>query len=148
MITYSGSSNTLYLTFLLPREDQYTLAPVLKMLKQLKDQKNKKIAALIDFVTDTVHCKRNAILNYFGEDLQGNCGQCSANSCKAGIEESPNLEADLKRLLQTQPYSITELKQKLYFEPSTLQNLFATWLDQHFIGINDQFKYYWINETK
>jgi hypothetical protein len=36
----------------------------------------------------------------------------------------------------------------LYFEPSTLQNLFATWLDQHFIGINDQFKYYWINETK
>ena len=118
------------------------------MLKQLKDQKNKKIAALIDFVTDTVHCKRNAILNYFGEDLQGNCGQCSANSCKAGIEESPNLEADLKRLLQTQPYSITELKQKLYFEPSTLQNLFATWLDQHFIGINDQFKYYWINETK
>jgi ATP-dependent DNA helicase RecQ len=147
IITFSGNAATLYITFQVPREDQYTIRPVLKIVELIRSQKEKKVAALLNFISENIECKRNAILNYFGEHPKGKCGQCSASSCKSS-ETDPNFEVAVKKLLQTHPCSISDIKQKLYFDPDDLEKLLTDLLERHLIEINEYNKYYWIDEKE
>lgn len=146
LIDYTGSATTLYLSFQVPREDQYTLRPTLELLKKLKSQKLKKFKTLKSFVSDDKQCKRNFILNYFGEENEDPCQNCSSDSCKQSNQIFSGLRTQVIELLQNRPHSIQELKQKLYFEPKALEMLFSELLEQQQISKNSQHKFYWIDE--
>ncbi len=64
-----------------PREDQFTLNSLLKRLEQYTNQKKNKVQKMIEYAFDINKCKRNSILNYFGEFKENVCQNCSANSC-------------------------------------------------------------------
>ena len=67
--------------WLVPREDQYTLAPLLKRLEQHHQVKKEKIEAMISFAFSTASCKQKQILAYFGEHTTEKCGRCNALEC-------------------------------------------------------------------
>ena len=67
--------------WLVPREDQYTLAPLLQRLVHYNKVKKEKIEAMINYAFDTERCKHNQILNYFGEKNKEKCGSCNAKEC-------------------------------------------------------------------
>jgi len=67
--------------WLVPREDQYTLAPLFLRLVHQNKVKIEKIEAMINYAFDTERCKHNQILNYFGEKNKGKCGTCNAQEC-------------------------------------------------------------------
>jgi len=67
--------------WLVPREDQYTLAPLLRRLDHHNKIKKEKIEAMINYAFDTERCKHSQILNYFGEKNKGKCGTCNAREC-------------------------------------------------------------------
>ena len=136
----------LYLFFQVPREDNYTLQPVKKLLKILKVQKTQKFNALTSFIHDDSKCKRNILLSYFGEDFNSNCNQCSSSICKDDQQISSDFRSKTIQLLKMKPHSIQELKQKLYFEPNALANFFSELLEAQKITKNDQHKFYWIDE--
>ena len=146
LIDYTGSATTLYLSFQVPREDQYTLRPALELLKKLKSQKLNKFKTLKSFVSDDKQCKRNFILNYFGEENEDPCQNCSSDSCKQSNQIFSGLRTQVIEMLQNRPHSIQELKQKLYFEPKALEMLFSELLEQQQISKNSQHKFYWIDE--
>ena len=69
------------ITPLTPREDQFTLKPVIDLVSKIYSIKKNKIGAMIKFTQDDHLCKRNSILAYFGEEKNSNCKKCSADSC-------------------------------------------------------------------
>ena len=53
----------------------------LKNVKKQNDLKKYKIKKMLDYAYNIDKCKRNFILNYFGEKFNNNCNNCSAKSC-------------------------------------------------------------------
>lgn len=145
-IEFTGRTATLYLFFHVPREDKYTLQPVKKLLKNLKVQKTEKFNAIRAFIQDENKCKRNFLMAYFGETFKSNCNQCSSSMCQSNVHRSSDFRSKAIELLKMKPHSIQELKQKLYFEPNALEDLFSELLGTQKIMINDQHKYYWVDE--
>ena len=146
LIEYTDTATNLYIAFQVPREDQYTLRPAKDLLKKLKKQKVVKLNAIISFVKEEKKCRRNMILDYFGETMGSNCQQCSSASCKTDWDACADFESKVIDLLKKQPHSIQELKQKLYFEPKALEALFAVLMEKQQIIKNPQHKFYWIDE--
>tara|TARA_S200000501_G_scaffold121577_1_gene114524 strand:- start:392 stop:859 length:468 start_codon:yes stop_codon:yes gene_type:complete len=64
-----------------PREDQFTLNSLLKSVEEYTHQKKNKVQKMTEYAFDLEKCKRNSILNYFGELKKNVCQSCSANSC-------------------------------------------------------------------
>jgi ATP-dependent DNA helicase RecQ len=145
-LRYSVPSAHFYIIPQTPREDQYTLKPVLQNAKILFEQKKVKIDAMIFFTLNTKSCKRNLILSYFGDTVQGVCEKCSSTSCRQELDSEQDFESKLTRLLKAQPHSIQELKQKLYFEPLALQIVLENLLNDQKIKLNQFQKYYWTHE--
>ena len=145
-LRYSVPSAHFYIIPQTPREDQYTLKPVLQNAKILFEQKKVKIDAMISFTLNTKSCKRNLILSYFGDTVQGVCEKCSSPSCRQELDSEQDFESKLTRLLKAQPHSIQELKQKLYFEPLALQIVLESLLNDQKIKQNQSQKYYWTHE--
>jgi len=145
-LRYSVPSAHFYIIPQTPREDQYTLKPVLQNAKILFEQKKVKIDAMISFALNMKSCKRNLILSYFGDTVQGVCEKCSSPSCRQELDSEQDFESKLTRLLKAQPHSIQELKQKLYFEPLALQIVLENLLNDQKIKQNQSQKYYWTHE--
>ena len=145
-LRYSVPSAHFYIIPQTPREDQYTLKPVLQNAKILFEQKKVKIDAMISFTLNMKSCKRNLILSYFGDTVQGVCEKCSSHSCRQELDSEQDFESKLTRLLKAQPHSIQELKQKLYFEPLALQIVLENLLNDQKIKQNQSQKYYWTHE--
>ena len=145
-LRYSVPSAHFYIIPQTPREDQYTLKPVLQNAKTLFEQKKVKIDAMISFTLNMKSCKRNLILSYFGDTVQGVCEKCSSTSCRQELDSEQDFESKLTRLLKAQPHSIQELKQKLYFEPLALQIVLENLLNDQKIKQNQFQKYYWTHE--
>ena len=145
-IEYSIPSAHFYIVPQTPREDQYTIKPVLENAKILYNQKKLKVEAMISFAFNNDSCRRNQILNYFGMNPSENCHQCSSLSCVQEFEVEPDFKNKLIDLLKVQPHTIQELKQKLYFEPLALKNVLETLLSQQQIKQVEMQKYYWNHE--
>ena len=82
IIEHKQSITDIKLYWKLPREDDYTLNPLLKRTKAHNKLRANKIKFMLDYAFEEFKCKRNKILFYFGEKKTVNCLQCSAKSCK------------------------------------------------------------------
>jgi len=146
LLNFSPLDSTIYIHFLTPREDRYTLIPVLDLAKTHFTLKKSKIEAMIQFVEEDTSCKRNALLRYFGEIRDVTCDQCSGNSCKSTYVEEADFKKKVVALLKAKPHSLHELKQKLYFEPQALEIQLRELLENQSIEEDQHHKYFWIHE--
>lgn len=102
--------------WLVPREDQYTLAPILKRLEQHHQVKKEKIEAMITFAFSTDRCKQKQILSYFGEHTFKKCGQCNALEClpKKQVKTAQiQIKNRIVEELQNGAMSLKELNQSI-----------------------------------
>ena len=81
IIKFEQVNTDVNLYWKVPREDKFTLNSLLKKLEEYTYQKKNKIQKMIEYAFDLNKCKRNSILNYFGELNENLCQNCSANSC-------------------------------------------------------------------
>jgi ATP-dependent DNA helicase RecQ len=65
------------ITFLKPREDEITINPIAKTIKQQHQLKHEQIAAVLNYVQNDLVCRSQQLLTYFGEKTQIKCGKCS-----------------------------------------------------------------------
>ena len=102
--------------WLVPREDQYTLAPLLKRLEQHQKVKKEKIEAMITFAFSTDTCKQKQILSYFGEHATEKCGRCNALECLPE-KQAKAVQIEIKNRiageLQNGSMSLKELDQSI-----------------------------------
>ena len=111
---FSYAKYDVKLTGLVPREDSYSLRPLLEDLHLLHGVKKEKIDAIVSFAQNNADCKQRELLAYFGEQQKTNCGSCSAASCNEKAEINlPELQKKILDLLQENPLSAHELKLSL-----------------------------------
>lgn len=120
--------------FLVPREDDFTINPLVPYIKQYYKNKKYKIDEVIYYVEDNTTCKVVLLLNYFGENRTVNCQKCSVclakekqtqytNSMYQQVQEALDLclqeqgEMDTKQLMihlkYEEEYILFVLKQML-----------------------------------
>ena len=116
---FSYAKYDLKLMGLVPREDNYSLRPLLEDLDLLHQVKKEKINAIIAFAQNNVDCKQQQLLAYFGEEKKDHCGSCSASSCFKKVKINLNeLKEKILDLLQENPLSAHELKLSLTSDES------------------------------
>ena len=81
IIKFEFVNTDINLYWKVPREDQFTLNSLLKRAEEYSKQKKDKVQKMIEYAFDFNKCKRNILLNYFGENKKNICQNCSANSC-------------------------------------------------------------------
>jgi len=67
----------LSITFILPREDKYTLNPLRKYVNDYQNNKLKKAETVLLYVEEKTLCLQSFILKYFSEKELKPCGKCS-----------------------------------------------------------------------
>lgn len=67
----------LSITFILPREDKYTLNPLKKYVNHYQTNKLQKAEMVLLYIEEKRLCLQSFILKYFGEKESKPCGKCS-----------------------------------------------------------------------
>lgn len=112
--------------FLEPRQDDYSLSRIKKLLKQ-KVKSTKKQLKAVEAYVQSQECKRNMILNYFGEETSETCGQCSY--CEK--PNSPNsISQDILGFLQHEPTTASGLAQLVNTNSKKLNEALMRLLDE------------------
>ena len=125
-----------------PREEPYTLAPIIHRLRNRLEQKRKKIEALEYFCTDNHQCKRNLLLVYFGEEKTEPCQHCSAQSCHStSQEEMENLQKELMACLQKESLSTEALIEQLPYSKENIILILHTWAEAQKLTQNKHFQW-------
>lgn len=77
IIDFEYQENDASITFLVPREDEQSIYPFSKYIKNQANNKTEKINALLDYVANDKVCRSRQLLRYFGEKDTEDCGICS-----------------------------------------------------------------------
>jgi len=75
--SYKAKNNDATILFNEIREDELTINRVIKHLKAQNSLKEYQLDAVINYVLKNNSCKRNTLLNYFGENKNEKCNICS-----------------------------------------------------------------------
>lgn len=105
-------------TFLVPREDDITINPLIPYIRLQIDTKKEKINEVLKYVGNNKRCRSEQLLQYFGETKTSPCGICSV--CKPSEEK---LTRELMKkiyfkiigLLEEKEHSSREFTEKLEF---------------------------------
>ena len=76
------TSSDIQLHWLKPREDNYSINPLIKQLEEISSIKKIKFKKIIKLIYDDKNCKTRQLLKYFGENKANNCMNCSSFCCK------------------------------------------------------------------
>ena len=74
-------NSDIQIQWLKPREDNFTINPLIKNLEEINNVKKIKFKRIIDFIYDDDNCKTRQLLRYFGENKTTNCMNCSSFCC-------------------------------------------------------------------
>ncbi len=113
VLVFLYTQSDIQLTGLVPREDQYTLHPVVKNVKQLLEVKKKQFAAMQNYLVHS-GCRQRYILRYFSEETTEacqNCDRCFDNKKSAFSAEE--VEAKILLTLEKKALSIQQLQLSL-----------------------------------
>ena len=102
------------ITFLKPREDDITINPIARTIKQQHTLKHQQIESVLNYVKNDSVCRSQQLLLYFGEKTTKNCGICSvciANASNASANESITLQ--IIKALQDEALSSRQLLQHI-----------------------------------
>jgi ATP-dependent DNA helicase RecQ len=96
----------LSITFILPREDKYTLNPLRKYVNDYQNNKLQKAETVLLYIEEKTLCLQSFILKYFGEKEPKPCGKCSV-CLAAQIKRNPQSASKYQDLNR---YILEELK--------------------------------------
>ena len=141
IIEYNPVKNEAELTFLLPREDDYTINRVSKEIKQFISQKKNKSEDLIQFINNKAICRSIQVLSYFDEVQKKKCGICDV--CISENRMSTlNLSSKIIELLKINKcLSSSEISQFLIANEKDILIHLRQLLTDGKIKINHQNKY-------
>ncbi|EPR73493.1 ATP-dependent DNA helicase RecS (RecQ family) [Winogradskyella psychrotolerans RS-3] len=104
------------ITFLKPREDDITINPIAKTIKQQHTLKHQQIESVLHYVKNDSICRSQQLLLYFGEKTNKTCGICSVCIAKASSLTTNTNEAitfQIIKALQDEALSSRQLLQHI-----------------------------------
>ncbi len=142
IVNYSYANTTSKLSFLVTRDDNYTINSISKNIEQQNNLKLKKMEAVISYIQNTKTCRNIQLLSYFNERITEDCGSCDI--CKAKIKPKNSIEIisnDILNLLNEKLLSSQEITMLLNYSDSEILNSLKNLLEKNKITITSQNKF-------
>ncbi len=110
------------IVFLKPREDDLTINPIVKSVKERYQQKHDQIESVLTYIKNDSICKQQLLLKYFGEKLNVSCGKCLVCLKKDDIldEHIDNVKVSILERLQNVPMSSRTLLDEIKCDQKVL----------------------------
>ena len=121
------------ITFLVPREDDVTVNPLIPYIESQITTKKEKIASVLSYIDNSKICRSIQLLSYFGERKTVPCGICSV--CKASNEvltkkKANQIYQNIIKLIGNREFSSREITARLDFEESQVVQVLQLLLEK------------------
>ncbi len=131
-------------TFLVPREDDSTINPLIPHIRLQLSSKKEKIDQVLEYVANNNKCKSEQLLQYFGEKNTRPCGKCSVCNTseeKLSREQMKSIYFKIVGLLEEQERSSREITENLNFPESHILYVLRVLLDREALALTHNGKY-------
>ncbi len=144
ILIYKGYDVISQISFLVPREDGYTINSIARHIENRNRLKFQKADAVINFIRDDHTCRYAGILQYFDEKTDNfSCGICDV--CLNKKEEEINyqmLAEDILKLIQKEKVlSSRQIVEKLNYDQNIVLKTLRFLLDNESLQLNLQNKF-------
>lgn len=143
-LTLADQDSTIH--FLVPREDDYTVNPLIPYLKKYYKNKKNKIDEVVRYIRNEKVCKMKLLLAYFDEAIEEDCKNCSvcfkkyriSNTSSIGKKQLRNL---IRAALSEQALTSRQLIAKLDSPEESTLVVLRQMLDNDEIRLSDKNTY-------
>jgi len=136
IVNYTFENSNSKLSFLVIREDDYTINSISKNVETQHQLKYEKLMATISFIRNKTACRNIQLLSYFNEYITENCGKCDVCKSKNKSSEStPQILNQILMLLAEQHLSSQELSVLLKYNEKQLLNSIKILFEKNKIAI-------------
>ena len=128
-LTYIQRSDKPQIQYLTERQDTHHFALSDEVYKDRKDDANRRVQAVIDFVNNDAECRSVQLLRYFGEKIKTRCGRCDVcsirNQMSINDEEFKNISDIILEELKKRVVPVYETPSlaKNYLEEKVLETV-------------------------
>ncbi|WP_457615507.1 RecQ family ATP-dependent DNA helicase [Lutibacter sp.] len=139
IVNYNYQNTNSKLTFLVARDDQYTINSIAKNITQQNTVKHEKLQAAIAYVKNNTTCRNVQLLSYFGETSQQPCEKCDVCIANNKVTHtSKNISEQIVQLLKEGTLSSQEITDKLTFTDQEILNTLKLLLEKNKITLTSQ----------
>lgn len=138
---YQNNTSDLEINFLVPREDDITINPFAKKIKEFNAIKLRNMEAMLGYIDNTKMCRSNYLLNYFGEKGSENCGTCDICTKKKRQVSPHELEERIMELLTIAPHSSRKLEKATGADDKELLKVLQHLLEDEKVFLNFKNEY-------
>jgi len=131
------------ITFIKPREDDITINPIAKTIRQQHQLKYNQVNAVIEFINNEGTCKNRLLLSYFGEKSNKDCGKCSncIKNKRINTVLDREISKEILQALQSEDLSSRQLLQTLECSNTMLLKVLSELLESKLIYITNKNTY-------
>ena len=141
ILQYKPSNFLATLQFLVPREDDLNINPIVKKIKNQEKLKRKRLVDIWYFMSGNQVCKEKELLKYFGEKNTKSCGIC--NHCIKTKNVPKNMEQQILNLFEKEHLlSIKGICHHLKQDKELIINHLRDLLDEDILKMNADFLFY------
>jgi ATP-dependent DNA helicase RecQ len=142
ILNYAYADTNSKLTFLVIREDDFTINRISKSINQQNQLKIDKLKAVIQFIQNTTTCRVVQLLAYFNEVSKEPCGICDiCLASKPNKTAVKDIAFQILDTLKNQQLSSQELSNILNFSEKEILNTLKILLEKNKITITSQNKF-------
>ena len=118
------------------REDEKNINRISKILDIQNNLKKEQFQAVLNYINETKICKSKLLLNYFGEQINENCGICSYCIANQNTKKQTELaKKNIVDLLQNEDLNSRQIEQKTQFSKDVILDALKYLLDNDTIYI-------------
>jgi ATP-dependent DNA helicase RecQ len=142
IIEYKSKNNDATILFNEVREDDLTINRVSKYLEKQNQLKKEQLMSVLHYIKENKTCKNRLILDYFGEEINSNCGVCSYCITQKGkITEADSIADKILALLRTAALTSREIQAQIKIDAADIIVVLQELLENNYIIIQPNNKY-------
>lgn len=145
IVEYQNNTSDLEITFLVPREDDHTINPFAKRIRELNAVKEGNMEAMLGYIKNKKTCRSVYLLKYFGENAKEKCGTCDICTKQNKLKSPVKLEDRILAFLKLGPSTSRKLEKATGVDERALLLALQGLLEDEVIVLN-QINEYTIKE--
>lgn len=135
IIDYIPQKKTPYIIYTRERVDSAQLHISQSVYEERKERYEKRIQAMIDYVTTDTVCRSRMLLRYFGEKNEHNCGVCDTCLSRLHHEKDDTSVKDIKKrilvLTEEKPCTPADIATQLQEDKNIVTQAIRELLEEH-----------------
>lgn len=136
IISYVPRKKTPFIIYTRERVERHHLQILPSVYEERKERYEKRIEAILDYVTNDTVCRSRMLLHYFGESNEHNCGECDTcirlrNQKNSDRTSTKELAEQILQTLSGQTMTPTALAEHIPVEKEDLTEALHRLLDEN-----------------